>query len=80
MYNHEETVDHKIIRRSVAFEQVDLDMVKSVAERHGLGNRGFSAALRMIIRRYRSTDERLAEINASVDAGLERIKDVQSIE
>ena len=41
-----------VVRKSVAFEPSDLEAVKKVAKENGLGRRGFSAAVRMIIRRY----------------------------
>lgn len=41
-----------IIRKSVAFEQVDIESVNEQAQRKGLGSRGFSAALRMIVREW----------------------------
>jgi hypothetical protein len=40
------------VRRSVALEDVDIETVDKLAEEKGLGARGFSAALRMIIREW----------------------------
>ena len=41
-----------IIRRSVALEEEDIQQISLLASRKGLGSRGFSAALRMIIREW----------------------------
>ena len=41
-----------IIRRSVALEEEDIKQITQLAGRKGLGSRGFSAALRMIIREW----------------------------
>ena len=40
------------VRRIVNFERSDYELVKLVARKHGLGNRGFSAAVRMILREW----------------------------
>jgi hypothetical protein len=42
----------KYVRRIVNFERSDYDLVKQVAKKRGLGNRGFSAAVRMILREW----------------------------
>jgi hypothetical protein len=42
----------KYVRRIVNFERCDYDLVKQVAKKRGLGNRGFSAAVRMILREW----------------------------
>lgn len=42
-----------IVRRSVALEPVDDRTVRALARYKGLGVRGYSAALRMIIREWR---------------------------
>ena len=41
-----------IIRRSVSLEEEDMQLISQLADRKGLGSRGFSAALRMIIREW----------------------------
>lgn len=46
-----------IIRRNVAFEEVDMEIVQDVQHKRGLGKRGFSAALRMIIRAWAGKDD-----------------------
>lgn len=40
------------VRRIVNLERCDYDLVKQVAKQRGLGKRGFSAAMRMIIREW----------------------------
>ena len=42
-----------VIRRSVALEPVDDRVVRALAKKKGLGSRGYSSALRMIIREWR---------------------------
>ena len=57
--------------RNVVLEKPDIETVQQVADRRGLGARGFSAALRMIIRewigyqaRFRITDQGRAALEA----------------
>jgi hypothetical protein len=40
------------VRRIVSLEQVDFDTIKRVALERGLGGKGFSAALRLIIKEW----------------------------
>ena len=40
------------VRRIVNLERSDYDLVKQIARQRGLGSRGFSAAMRMIIREW----------------------------
>jgi len=56
----------ELVTRNVALEPTDDNIVAGVVKRYGLGERGYSAAMRIIIRQW-------AEIN-SVDADvLERV-------
>lgn len=41
-----------MVRRSVDLEREDIERIKELAQCKGLGARGFSAALRMIIREW----------------------------
>jgi hypothetical protein len=41
-----------VVRRSVAFETEDINEVDALRKKKGLGNKGFSAAVRMIIREW----------------------------
>lgn len=43
---------NKFILRNVSFEQVDMDIVNEFARINGLGGKGFSTAIRIIIRNY----------------------------
>lgn len=45
---------NKFILRNVSFEQVDMDIVNEFARVNGLGGKGFSTAIRIIIRNYAS--------------------------
>ena len=43
---------HDFVPRMINLEQSDYQLVRRVANERGLGNKGFSAALRMIIREW----------------------------
>lgn len=45
----------KVVKKSVALEDLDIEIVENFAEQKGLGSRGFSAALRMILRDWLRT-------------------------
>ena len=44
---------HDYVPRMINLEQSDYQLVRRVANERGLGDKGFSAALRMIIREWR---------------------------
>jgi hypothetical protein len=46
-------------RRCVNLEKIDYWIVQSLARENGLGSKGFSAALRIIIRQWHATKEAL---------------------
>jgi len=41
-----------VVRKSIAIENIDILTVENLSKCKGLGSRGFSAALRMIIREW----------------------------
>ena len=43
---------HQYVPRMINLEQSDYNIVRRLAEERGLGDKGFSAALRMIIREW----------------------------
>ena len=43
---------HQYVPRMINLEQRDYQIVRKVADQRGLGEKGFSAALRMIIREW----------------------------
>lgn len=49
--------DQKVVRQSVAFEPQDYKVVTDLIRERGLGRRGFSAAIRMIIREWQRSQE-----------------------
>jgi hypothetical protein len=49
--------DREYMRRIVNLERCDYELVMQVAKQRGLGKRGFSAALRMIIREWQGMRE-----------------------
>ena len=50
--SEEHTSPTNYVRRIVNFERCDYELVKQVARKRGLGRRGFSAAVRMILREW----------------------------
>ena len=50
--SEEHTSPTNYVRRIVNFERCDYELVKQVARQRGLGRRGFSAAVRMILREW----------------------------
>lgn len=59
----------KVVKKSVALEDLDIEIVENFAEQKGLGSRGFSAALRMILRDWLRTQ------NASVQRADDVIRE-----
>jgi hypothetical protein len=55
---------------AVVLEKVDRKIVQKFADKKGLGKRGFSAALRMIIREWDDYDR--ANSKPSTDRSMER--------
>ena len=49
--------EDELIRRNVILEEQDEDYVKRVANKKGLGRKGFSAALRLIIRDHKEKEK-----------------------
>ena len=45
------------VRRNVSLEEEDWDYVKKVADKKGLGRKGLSAALRLIIRDHQEKEK-----------------------
>ena len=60
-----------VIRKNVALENEDVECVESLAKRKGLGTRGFSSALRMIIREWFDQEKQHIRIT---DAGREALE------
>ena len=50
------------IRRNVILEEQDEEYVKKLAHEKGLGRKGFSAALRLIIREHKEKEKREDEL------------------
>jgi hypothetical protein len=55
-----------VVRQNVAFEPQDYDAVVALAQEKGLGSRGFSAAVRMIIREWQTEQMRKALSHNSI--------------
>lgn len=51
-------MEDKVFKISVAFEPQDYETVQKVARDRNLGRRGFSAAMRMIIREWQQQQEK----------------------
>jgi hypothetical protein len=64
----------KLILRNVSLEQEDYKIVRQVAEENGFGAKGFSAALRFIIRTF-DRNERVKITEAGLAALDEQKKD-----
>jgi hypothetical protein len=64
------------IQRMVNLESIDYRIVRRLAERKGLGRRGFSAALRLIVREWDYlTRDRASDSLRRVDAPSPIIRD-----
>ena len=59
---------NKLILRNVSFEQVDMDIVNEFARVNGLGGKGFSTAIRLIIRNYARNNSNTTNHNHLLDA------------
>jgi hypothetical protein len=69
---------NETITKNVVFEKKDYLIVKKFAEKKGLGIRGFSAALRMIIRAFDENDHiRITEAGLTALGETEKIEVIQ---
>ena len=64
----------KLILRNVSLEKEDYEIVHRVAEKNGFGAKGFSAALRFIIRTF-DRNERVKITEAGLAALGEKVQD-----
>ena len=48
------------LQRIVNLERCDYDTIKQVAQNRGLGKKGFSAALRLIIREWKELNSKIS--------------------
>lgn len=71
-----EAILSKRVIRNVSLEQTDFSIVQSFALKTGLGGKGFSAALRMIIREWSEHKaEQRVKITAAGQAALQDAKE-----
>jgi hypothetical protein len=66
------------IRRSVNLEPLDYHIVCRLARRKGLGKRGFSAALRLILRDWARLEAQRIPDASDLDALLANLRDYPS--
>ena len=62
----------KYARRLVNLEQTDIRIVQRTAREKGLGGKGFSAALRLIIREWQAQQEAAASFRPRVRLSFPR--------
>jgi len=72
-----EVILAKRVLRNVSLEQTDFSIVQNFALKTGLGGKGFSTALRMIIREWKEMKEQRARIT---EAGQSALHDAQEHE